>query len=261
MLTTERLVACFSRPTKVCPDISAQLRMRKASLMGRLFFAGLIYSVLATSAADGSVIVGATSVVNPPGIGSFGFENTINQSGLSVAYVSGVTNFDSYLALNPTHFGDNFTEGYTSSEPTVSFDYDLGQTFEIGRLALWFSRFPRSANPSQIRVYTSLTSDFASAFDAGTFFPNDGRSGPAGTPAPVQVFNLADSQARYIRLQVLSKFEDFGVFFSEIAFATTPDSAPVPEPAAISLVLPFIAGMACLRRKRKASDRKTTPLS
>ena len=205
-------------------------------------------AIFLSSSARADLIVGPVSVTEPPGIGPFGFINTINQSGLIPGYTSGVTDFDVYIATNPTHFGNNFTEGYTEAEPVLNIDYDLGQTLTIGRMALWFSRFPLSANPSQLRVLTSLTADFATPFDAGIFSPNDGRSGFSGTPAPVQVFDLADSDARYVRLRVLSKFANFGVFYSEVAFAQV---TPVPEPSSLLLAVIIATAAACNARKRR----------
>lgn len=203
--------------------------------------------ILASASARADLIVGPVGVTEPPGVGSFGFINTINQSGLSIVYTSGVTDFDDYIALSPTHFGNNFTEGYTEAEPVVNIDYDLGAPLTIGRMALWFSRFPQSANPSQLQVITSLTSDFATPFDAGTFFPNDGRGGFGGTPAPVQVFDLADSEARYVRVSVLSKFANFGVFYSEVAFA----QVTVPEPSALLMAVVFAVTACSNGRKRR----------
>jgi hypothetical protein len=204
-------------------------------------------ALFASASARADLVIGPVGVTEPPGIGPFGFINTINQSGLSLPYTSGVTDFDSYIASGPTHFGNNFTEGYTEAEPVVNIDYDLGQSVPIGRMALWFSRFPGSANPSQLQVLTSQTSDFATPFDAGTFFPNDGRSGFGGTPAPVQVFDLTDSDARYVRVRVLSKFANFGVFYSEVAFAQV---TPIPEPSSL-LFGGAIAAAACCGNARK----------
>ncbi len=203
--------------------------------------------ILASTSARADFIVGPVGVTEPPGTGSFGFINTINQSGLSVGYTSGVTDFDDYIALAPTHFGNNFTEGYTNDEPAVNIDYDLGAPLTIGRMALWFSRFPQSGNPSQLQVITSLTSDFATPFDAGTFYPNDGRGGFGASPAPVQVFDLADSEARYVRVRVLSKFANFGVFYSEVAFA----QVTVPEPSSLLMATVFAATVCSNARKRR----------
>lgn len=200
---------------------------------------------LFASVASASVILNPVSVVEPPGVGSFGFINTINQSGLNVTYVSGVTDFDAYAALNPTHSGNNTTEGYTDAEPSVNFDFDLGASFEVGGMALWFSRFPQSANPSSITVLSSLTSDFAAAVNVGSFFPDDGRTGSIASPSPMQFFDLTDSDARYMRVTVNDKFDNFGIFFAEIAFVT------VPEPANLSLL--GLAGMVLLGRRSRQS--------
>jgi len=54
--------------------------------------------------------------------------NTINQSGLSLGYVSGVTDLDSYLAANPTHTSEaNGTEWFSEDYSQVS------QTLKSGK--------------------------------------------------------------------------------------------------------------------------------
>lgn len=219
------------------------IRTDACATPAHLFFAvAIAVATLASAAARADLVVGPVAVVEPPGIGPFGFVNTINQSGLSLSYTSGVTDFDAYIASGPTHFGNNFTEGYTSAEPVLNIDYDLGAPLTVGRMALWFSRFPLSANPSGVQVLTSLTSDFATPFDAGTFSPNDGRTGFGATPAPAQVFDLADSVARYVRVRVTSKFSAFGMNYSEVAFALV---TAVPEASSLLMVTVAAAATMC----------------
>lgn len=60
--------------------------------------------IAAPALAGPSVIiapVSATIDAGGPGFGSI--NDTLNQAGLAPGYTSGVTNFDAYIAGNPTH--------------------------------------------------------------------------------------------------------------------------------------------------------------
>ena len=96
-------------------------------------------SVFVSPAAAQVIIAptGATIDSGGPGFGSI--VNTFNQAGLSAGYISGVTNFNAYIASNPSHvqifacceWFSNF--GTTSATVT----YDLGSLKTIDALALW----------------------------------------------------------------------------------------------------------------------------
>ena len=61
-------------------------------------------TLCAISTASAAPIYSAVSgVVNVGGPGFGTLTETLNQSGLSSGYTSGVTNFNTYMASNPTH--------------------------------------------------------------------------------------------------------------------------------------------------------------
>ncbi len=64
-------------------------------------------------------------------------DNTRNQSGLSTGYTSQVTDFDTYIASNPTHQSIVSAYRWFSASTTGNFDFDLGGTFTIQSFALW----------------------------------------------------------------------------------------------------------------------------
>jgi hypothetical protein len=94
----------------------------------------------APAVASAQAIVRPTSaVINSGGPGFGSIADTHNGNGLSTNFVSGVTDFDAYIAANPTHsfvFSGNewFSELNTTSA-TVT--YDLGAILSIDRFALW----------------------------------------------------------------------------------------------------------------------------
>ena len=85
---------------------------------------------LMQTAIAGSIIAPTSGVINSGGPGFGTLNETFNQSGLSVGYVAGVTDFNTYIASNPTHtttfggfewFGNS---GPGSSSVTYNFGSD-----------------------------------------------------------------------------------------------------------------------------------------
>jgi hypothetical protein len=91
-------------------------------------------------------------------------------------------------------------------------------------------------------VYTSELSDFTTSFFAGTFSPLVDVG--VGTNA-LQVFDLSDSTARFVRVRITERIGAVGFGFSEVAFA-------VPEPSTGSLLALGLVGIAAARRRRAA---------
>src|SRR6185436_12877547 len=107
--------------------------MLKASLLSMAL-------LLSSTLMAGPIISPVSAVVNSGGTDpSTSIVNTLNRNGLSVGFTSGVTDFDTYLAGNPTHtFGFTNAEWFSSSgTTTASVTYDLGSILLIDRLALW----------------------------------------------------------------------------------------------------------------------------
>ena len=183
-----------------------------------------------TAELRADVMLSAQSVVNaPPPISGFGWEQTINQSGLSANYVSGVTDFSTYVAGGPIHTRNNTPGNFAASFtlPPDDIDYDLGSTFNVQRMAFWNYPFNFSAGVASMQIFTSSVPNFATSFLAGTFNPVDDGDGNINH---VQVFDLTDSNARYVRVHVLAVDSTNGTGFSEIAFG----ASNVPEPASLA---------------------------
>ena len=164
---------------------------------------------------------------------------THDQSGLTIPYVSGVTPADAWLAGNPQHSGDNRTVGGSNQGlPTV--DYDLGATFALDRLVFFNYRFP-DVGVLEMTVFTSDDPTFATAFNAGTFNPANNGTNSTTAPFAPSVLELADSDGRYLRLQVTQGQSAGAAGFSEIVVIT-------PEPG--TLVVAATGAMLLLRRRR-----------
>lgn len=101
----------------------------------RLVIASSLVAVLLVASAQAGVIiqpVGVSTTANE----FFSIENTIDQSGMTAGYVSGVTDFSTYLTA--TGHGNSAADLWQSNltfPKLVSFD--LGASIPIGGFALW----------------------------------------------------------------------------------------------------------------------------
>ena len=173
--------------------------------------------------ARAEVVLSASSVISaPPVLTGYSFDRTIDQSGLTIGYVSGVTDFNTYVGLSPTHVGSNSPENFAASPTTVpqNVDYDLGATYPVVRMAFWNYPFNTLGPVSSLDVYTANNASFTGAFFAGSFLPADDAASDVNQ---VQVFDVADSNARYIRLRVTGQTTTNAFGYSEVAFGVVPE--------------------------------------
>jgi hypothetical protein len=179
----------------------------------------------------------------------FDIGNTIDQSGLSMGFTSGVTDFDAYLATNPTHTlaAANFEWFTPEGVISATVDYDLGGVYNIDRMALWNEE---SSGLGQLNILVSQ--------DNVNFTTIGSNLSPFDNPFanyPAEVFDIQDSLARYVRLEVSGCPQpDPGSFvgcgIGEIAFSTRENIPPQPEPATI-LGLLAVSGLGLGMKRKK----------
>jgi hypothetical protein len=201
------------------------------------------------TASAATIIAPVSATIEVGGVGSGLIENTFNQAGLLSGYTSGVTDFDSYIATNPTHnllfegaewFGDL---GTTTAQVT----YSLGSVMSIDRLALWNEE---TAGIGTLELSSSL--DGITFTSLGVFTPFDN---PLAN-YPAEVISFAPTNARFVRFGMSGCPQtDPGSYEScalgEVAFRLT---GAIPEPATWAMMmLGFIGAGSILR----ASRRKT----
>ncbi|OAI24335.1 hypothetical protein [Methylomonas koyamae] len=177
-----------------------------------------------------------------------------NQSGLSLGFTSGVTDFAAYIASKPTHIGGTPEIGNGWISPaycpcTGTLDFDLGANYSIKQMALWNMAANSGANVAEINLYSSKTADFAAPTAIGLFtnpeMPDDNRP---RAPYPATVFDLDDSVGRYVRLQINSYYEAYLVSeIGEIAF----DVSAVPRPPMLWLFAAASFGILSAGRQRQ----------
>lgn len=207
---------------------------------------------LGSAPAMASVIiapVSATIDVGGPGFGPI--DDTFNQSGLSTGYTAGVTDFDSYIASDPTHdyvFSGNewfSNEGTSSAQVT----YDLGSVFGIDTLALW------NEDTSGIGLLElSYSVDGLNFLGLGSYNP---ANNPVNADYSAQLFSFAPVNAQYVRFGMSGCPQPDGTNFQacaigEVAFRTAEVNAAVPEPGTWAMMLLGFGAMGwSFKRRRK----------
>lgn len=197
-------------------------------------------------AARGDLILAAVAVSTDMGEFSAA-ANAINQSGLSAPYVSLMTDFDAYIASNPTADFGAGANVWAATPGTRSghFDFDLGGTYYLSSLALWTAT---GGDISSIREFDLLLDDNP-AFSSPTVFGTFTASNNLGVApnAEAQVFTFAQTSASFVRMQIHNTHDpsSFTAFFNEAAFEAT----AIPEPSTLILVLLGCATMG-LRKTR-----------
>ena len=196
------------------------------------------------SSASASTILGASGIIqNTLGDRDFTADigNIIDQSGLSTAYVSGVTDFDAYLAAGPLHASDARDNDWFANSGITSgiVDFDLGGIYSLDRIALWNEDV---AGVSQANIFTSLDSQFSVPVFGGSFTLSNNPRGQDFLADRLTLNAIVD--ARFVRFVIVDAYPDERGFadqasLGEVAFSVS----PVPLPATVLL---FGSGLALL---------------
>lgn len=220
----------------------------KKYLLGSISALMLMTSVSASAA---TIISAQSAVVNSGGPGFGSIANTHDKSGLSSTYTSGVTDFDAYIASNPTHTPvfDGFE--WFSNGLTAQVTYDLGVIFGIDRLALW--------NEESSGIGTldlSVSTDGISFTSLGSFNPVGATN---LDPYRAQIFSFAATNARLVRFSMSGCPNGANTFqacaIGEVAFRSAEVSGAVPEPATWAFML---VGFGAIGGALRAKRRKPT---
>ena len=227
--TSQTVNVTINGDSKVELDEQLRLVLSALSASGRsVQFSGAAATLtgigIGTIINDDTLLAGTvlqpTSVTTTMGSFSSAWVATkmIDKSGLSVGYTSNVTNFDTYIAGNPTHSHNAHQITPTNAQAwasknvlTGTITYNLGSLSVVESMALW-NRI--DAGIGGFHLLADADGDFTSG--AVTVLSNQtallGRSGP-------QVFGFTPTTAQYFRLQALSDAHSFPfVIINEIAF-------------------------------------------
>lgn len=210
-----------------------------AAILATLCFGSISFAELAIQPA--SVTTDFTPLANDNGDPN----NVRDQSGLSLGYISGVTDFTTYTSSGVTHNGSLGNIFGSFETVTGNFDFDLGGFFSIQSIALW--NFGNNS-PSNVVGFTLFADDnnsFSSPVNLGSFTA-DPNLGPV-TAVGAEVFAFADTIARFVRLEVTSNNGGANSIVGEVAFE---GQAAIPE-ASSFLGLSAVAAFLSLRRSRR----------
>lgn len=234
----------------------------KMKLIPAMLLGGALALAGAVNNAAATVILSPVAVINivpkseccvivPKFSGCCAIERTIDQSGLTAGFTSGVTDFDAYTSTNPLHSPILFFEWFAPIGTFVqTIDYDLGASYLVDRSAVWNEE---SWGASTVDIFTS-TDDFIYAY-VGSF----GLTNHPVAGYPADILDLADSTTRYVRFQVKGIPGDDGdgyanqaVSLGEVAFSVAGGTQQVPEPASLALVGIGLAVVWAPMRRRMA---------
>lgn len=218
----------------------------KFSLLG---IAALI-GVASISSAHAGVIIGAAGVTTDiPGDPRGGGDiiNLINQSGLSNAYVSGVTDFDAFVAN--THDSSTGLNTWNGAATSGNITFDLGGVQSIESMALWNRDFTGSGI-ANFNLRFSNTSDFTASTLVTGFTAADIAAGGTSALTLAQVFTFAVVEAAFVRLEILSSYGASTLVSGEVIFEQA--VSDVPLPAALPLFLLGMAGFGAAARRKRA---------
>ena len=171
---------------------------------------------------------------------SFPVTAAFDQSGLSTGYTSGVTDFDTYIAGNPTHPVNAANVFYLPNDFVTSgfINLDLGSAFVLEGLALWnWGSAAGGPGITGMNIYSSPDATFTAPVLLDTF-----GFVIAGGNAQVKQFTTPTS-TQYVRLEMTGPRS---VGFGELAFEV------VPEPSSAVLLLGSAALLALRRRRASA---------
>lgn len=222
--------------------------------MVRYIFLLGVSALVATPTMAQTIIGAKSAVINSGGPGDGAIVDTYSQNGLATKYVSGVTNFDAYIAGNPRHTVNFQGFEWFSNRGTTSavVTYDLGSVMQIDRVALWNEEF------AGIGLLNLLTSTNGSTFTSlGNFVPTD--NPPVSTSVTdygADVFSFATTMTRYVRFSMSQCPQPNGNNYTscsigEVAFRTATVNGAVPEPATWALMLAGFGAVGGAMRRRR----------
>ena len=209
----------------------------------KLAVLGVTTLVLATNAGAATLLQVSSVTSSEGSFSGFDIGKTIDQSGLSASYVSGVTDFNSFVSGTTTIDGANNGWFSPGTITTSNIDFDLGGSFNIESFALWNDFQNVGQNINAFNLWADDNAGFATPVLLGSF-------NAIVSDEPLnfgQIFNFGVTDASHVRMEILSNYgSTFVTGFSEAAFGIT----AVPVPAAVWLFGSGLLGLVAVARRK-----------
>lgn len=214
----------------------------------KTLLASVAVVMMAAGGAQAAIVgaVGGTINAGGPGFGTLA--ETFNQAGLSAGYVSGVTDFDTYVPGTSHSVIFNGFEWFSENPSNAAnVTYDLGSVLNINKMALWNEEV---AGIGLMSLLVSSDNVTFSSLAVGLMPTNN----PLSSDYFADVFTFAATSFRYIQLDMTGCPQEGGGFPScaigEVAFNSV---AAVPVPASLPLLIGALGGLGLIRRRRKSA--------
>jgi hypothetical protein len=223
----------------------------------RAFARGLALAAVVTAmggAAQAGTIIQATgATANVATRDGASLSSLFDQTGLSVGYTSGVTDFDSYIASGPTHNSVLSPNGWaTENNVTAAFvTFDLGSSMTVESMALWNRStapfFIQGVKDFELRACPDSTCTSTTLLGSFTALNTVGASDNA---VGAQVFAFAATTAQYLRMDMLNTHGSIVLSAGEVAFERFAAVTETPEPASALLLAGGLLALGARRRYR-----------
>ncbi len=240
------------QPLQIASTLGAALGIACASYSDQAMASTIVAPVIATA---------TTTFISSSG-NDYSILNTVDQSGLSAGYVSGVTDFDLYMASDPTHTSlasgnEWFSRDYgrrTVATQTVT--YGFSALTSINGFALWNEEFAGIGKTQFLWSVDNITYTLLN-----TVTPLD--SAFSLSQYSAQVFSFDLTSMLFFRLVIencpgppprQSSYRGCGI--GEVAFSAAPpgpvhNNPVVPLPAAFPLFGSAVGFFVWMGRRRK----------
>ncbi len=206
----------------------------------RCWLAGAAMLAFAGSvpAFSGTILSPAAVDGNTLGTAGGSTSHLIDQSGLSQNFISGVTDFETYISLGPTSAVVSASTGWASSPGTFGgyLQFDLGANYALSGFVLWTQNTILAVNSFTLSV-ASDASFTSGVTNLGTF------SAAEGLNAQTYAFT---GEGEFVRMQINSSHGATSVNLGEVAF----DATLIPEPGSLLLLGMAWAGIGAAGRRR-----------
>lgn len=216
------------------------------------FSLAFLVTLLVSATSFAGIIFQPTSVSSDRAVTAFGpIERLIDQSGLSAAYSSGVTDFDAFTAITTGFNEASGLVGLASPFP-IDIDFTFSEELTVDRAAIWNQG--GTASLAGFDLFASPLGTFTDLVFLGSFNAPIG-----GGLATVASFTPTDALG--IRLTATSNYGFSGdVRFDEFAVGGVVSANAVPEPTSL---VTFGLGALILSstsvRRRRSKHAPTSP--